>query len=102
MEATLDQSKSTLPFPVLSAEEAAAMVNHNQVIGFSGFTPAGAAKAVPRAIAAKARAEHEAGRPFQIGVLTGASTGASLDGELAKANAVSWRTPYQSDSDRRW
>ncbi|MDP0496099.1 MAG: acetyl-CoA hydrolase/transferase family protein [Verrucomicrobiota bacterium JB024] len=101
MEATLDKSKSSLPFPVLSAEEAAAMVNHNQVIGFSGFTPAGAAKAVPRAIAAKARAEHEAGRPFQIGVLTGASTGASLDGELAKANAVSWRTPYQSDSDLR-
>ena len=101
MEATLDKSKSSLPFPVLSAEEAAEMVNHNMTIGFSGFTPAGAAKAIPRAIAAKARSEHEAGRPFQIGVLTGASTGASLDGELAKANAVAWRTPYQSDSDLR-
>ncbi len=101
MEATLDKSKSHLPFPVLSAEEAAEMVNHNQTIGFSGFTPAGAAKAVPRAIAAKARTEHEAGRPFQIGVLTGASTGASLDGELARANAISWRTPYQSDSNLR-
>ena len=30
-------------------------------------------------------AEHDAGREFQIGVLTGASTGPSLDGALAKA-----------------
>ena len=46
-------------------------------------------------------AEHTAGRPFQIGVVTGASTGPSLDGELARANAISWRTPYQSDPDLR-
>jgi acetyl-CoA hydrolase len=86
-----------LPFPVLTPEEAAAMVQHGQTIGFSGFTPAGAAKAIPLAIAAKAKAEHEAGRPFKIGVLTGASTGRSLDGALAEAEAISFRTPYQSD-----
>ncbi|MCX7713566.1 MAG: hypothetical protein N2035_07900, partial [Chthoniobacterales bacterium] len=84
-------------FPILTAEEAAALIEHGQTIGFSGFTPAGAAKAIPRAIAAKAEAEHKAGRPFKIGVVTGASTGVSLDGALAKANAVLWRTPYQSD-----
>ncbi len=91
----------SLPFPVLSAEEAAAFVNHNETIGFSGFTPAGACKVIPKAIAAKAKAEHAAGRPFRLGVITGASTGKSLDGALAEADAVAWRTPYQSDPTLR-
>ena len=38
-------------FPRLSAEEAAAMIPDGAFVGFSGFTPAGAAKAVPRALA---------------------------------------------------
>ena len=84
-------------FPLLSAEEAAALIEHGQTVGFSGFTPAGAPKAIPLAIAERAIAEHQAGREFQIGVLTGASTGTSLDGALAKADAISFRTPYQSD-----
>jgi propionyl-CoA:succinyl-CoA transferase len=83
--------------PILTAEEAAALIDHGQTIGFSGFTPAGAAKAIPRALAARAKAEHAAGRPFQVGVLTGASTGPSLDGALAEAEAIGFRTPYQSD-----
>jgi len=87
----------TAKIPVISAEEAAAMINDGDIIGFSGFTPAGAAKEIPKFIAKKANAEHEAGRPFKIGVVTGASTGDSLDGELARANAVLFRTPYQSD-----
>ena len=89
------------PFPILTAEEAAAMVNHDETIGFSGFTPAGAAKVIPTAIAQRAIAEHEAGRDFKIGVITGASTGPSLDGALAKAEAIKFRTPYQSDKDLR-
>jgi acyl-CoA hydrolase len=56
---------------------------------------------MPTAIAARARAEHEAGRPFKVGVITGASTGPSLDGELAKAEAVLFRTPYQADPELR-
>jgi succinate CoA transferase len=90
-----------LPFPILTPEEAAAMVNHDETIGFSGFTPAGAAKVIPTAIAERATAEHEAGRPFKVGVITGASTGPSLDGALAKADAIKFRTPYQSDKDLR-
>jgi len=89
------------PFPILTPEEAAAHINHDEVIGFSGFTAAGAAKVIPPAIAAKARAEHDAGRPFKVGVITGASTGPSLDGELARADAIKFRTPYQSDKDLR-
>ncbi|MGF1678563.1 MAG: acetyl-CoA hydrolase/transferase family protein [Candidatus Methylacidiphilales bacterium] len=84
-------------YPEITAEEAAALIQHGQTIGFSGFTPAGAAKAIPKALAARARLEHEAGHPFSIGVVTGASTGQSLDGELAMADAIAWRTPYQSN-----
>jgi propionyl-CoA:succinyl-CoA transferase len=82
-------------------EEAAELIQDGQTIGFSGFTPAGAAKAIPAALAVKAKHEHEAGRPFKVGVLTGASTGRSLDGALAQAEAISFRTPYQSDSTLR-
>ncbi|MGC9451709.1 MAG: succinate CoA transferase [Oceanipulchritudo sp.] len=85
-----------LPFPELTAQEAADHIHDGQTVGFSGFTPAGAAKAIPRAIAERAKAEHAEGRPFKIGVITGASTGESLDGALAEAEAVAWRTPYQS------
>jgi acyl-CoA hydrolase len=83
--------------PTLTAEEAAALIDHGQTIGFSGFTPAGAAKAIPRALAARAKAEHAAGRPFQVGVLTGASTGPSLDGALAAAEAIGFRTPISRE-----
>src|SRR5690606_14523081 len=65
-------------------------------IGFSGFTPAGAAKAVPLALAKRARMLHDAGQPFAVRVLTGASTGKQLDDALADADAISWRAPYQS------
>ena len=75
-------------FPLLTADEAAALIQHGQTVGFSGFTPAGATKVIPTAIARRAKAEHDAGRPFQIGVVTGASTGPSLDGELARAKAL--------------
>lgn len=89
------------PYPTLTPEEAASLVNHDVTIGFSGFTPAGAAKVIPTAIAARANAEHSAGRDFKVGVITGASTGPSLDGALAKADAIKFRTPYQSDKDLR-
>ncbi|MDR1937665.1 MAG: acetyl-CoA hydrolase, partial [Tannerellaceae bacterium] len=69
----------------ITAEEAASYVYHDDNVGFSGFTPAGCPKAVPVAIAKKAREEHEKGNPFQIGIFTGASTGDKLDGELARA-----------------
>lgn len=90
-----------MSFKFISAEEAATHVNHDDNVGFSGFTPAGCPKAVPSAIAKRAVAEHEQGRPFQIGMFTGASTGDLLDGELARANAVKFRTPYQSNKDLR-
>ena len=86
-----------MKYPVITSQEAAALIPHGSTIGFSGFTPAGAAKAVPTALAARAKVEHAAGRPFAVRVLTGASTGPSLDGVLAEADATSFRAPYQAD-----
>lgn len=85
----------------LTAQEAALLINNGETIAVSGFTAAGAPKVVPAAVAARAEAEHAAGRPFKINVISGASTGRSLDGALAKAKAIGFRTPYQSDPDLR-
>ena len=54
-------------FPRLTAEEAASHIQHGQTVGFSGFTPAGAPKAIPLAVSKRALREHEADREFQIG-----------------------------------
>jgi acetyl-CoA hydrolase len=93
--------RSVHSFPRLSAEEAAGMIPDGAFVGFSGFTPAGAAKAVPRALGARARALHEKGLPFKVRVLTGASTGRQLDETLAQADAIAWRAPYQSSKTLR-
>ena len=77
------------------------MIQHDNTIGVSGFTPAGSPKVVLKTLAARARAEHEAGRPFKVAIISGASTGDSLDGELARADAMSWRTPYQTNKSLR-
>ena len=89
------------PLTRITPQEAAAIIQDGQTVAFSGFTPAGVPKVIPLSIAARAEAEHAAGRPFKINVVTGASTGPSLDGALAKAKAIGWRTPYQSDADLR-
>ncbi|MGZ4961077.1 MAG: succinate CoA transferase, partial [Limisphaerales bacterium] len=88
-------------FPKLSAVEVASNIKNGQTVAFSGFTPAGAAKVVPKAIAEHAKQLHAKGEEFRIGVMSGASTGRSLDGALAQAEAVLFRTPYQSDPDLR-
>lgn len=86
---------------IITPEEAASHIKNGDVIGCSGFTPAGAVKSIPKAIGELAKAEHAAGKEYKIGVITGASTGDSLDGSLARAEAVKWRTPYQSNGDLR-
>lgn len=87
-----------LSFPRLAPEEAAGLIFDGATVGFSGFTPSGAAKAVPLALAHRARLLHESGEPFAIRILTGASTGKQLDDALAEADAISWRAPYQSSA----
>ena len=88
-------------FKFVTAEEAASYINNGDVVGFSGFTAAGSPKVVPTALAKRAEEFHRQGKEFKIGMFTGASTGDSLDGALARAKAVSYRTPYQSNKDMR-
>lgn len=85
----------------MTADEAAGLINNGDVVGMGGFTPAGAPKDVPTALAKRAEALHAQGQPFQIRMYTGASTGDSCDGALARAKAVAFRTPYQSNKDMR-
>ena len=85
----------------MTAEEAASYINNGDNLAFSGFTAAGAPKVITVSLAEKAAKLHAEGKEFKVGMLTGASTGDSLDGVLAKADAVKFRTPYQSNKDMR-
>ena len=86
---------------VMNAEDAAKFVNHGDRVGISGFTGAGYPKALPTAIAEKAKAAHEAGEEFTIDLFSGASTAPDCDGVLAEANAIRFRSPYNSDPTLR-
>ncbi len=87
-----------LPFPRLDPAEAAAMIGHGQMVAFGGFTVAGNPLAIGAALAARARSEHTAGRPFQIGNI-GVATSKVMDDELSEA--ISFRSPYQSGARMR-
>ena len=82
---------------IMSAEDAAALIPNGANVGMSGFTGSGYPKVVPQALAKHMEAAREAGDPFRISVWTGASTGPELDGELAKADGIEFRLPYNSD-----
>ncbi|MEL4356806.1 MULTISPECIES: acetyl-CoA hydrolase/transferase family protein [unclassified Luteococcus] len=86
---------------VMSADDAAQFVEHGARVGMSGFTGAAYPKALPTAIANRAREAHQAGREYQIDLFTGASTAPDCDGVLAEANALRFRMPYQSDPTMR-
>ncbi len=90
-----------MSYKKITADEAASLINNDDIISLSGFTATGCPKAVPTAIAKRAEEEHAAGRPFQVGMYTGASTGESADGCLSRAHAIKFRTPYQSNKDSR-
>ena len=82
---------------IMSADDAAALIQNGQTVGMSGFTGSGYPKAVPLALASRIEAERAAGRPMKVKVWTGASTGPELDGALAKADGIEMRLPYNSD-----
>ncbi len=86
---------------LITPQEAAELIQNGDTLGVGGFGPAGSPKCITPAIAAKARAEHEAGRPFRVNVVTGASIGASTDGELANADAIDRRLPFSVNADLR-
>lgn len=81
---------------VMSAAEAASLIEDGMTIGMSGFTRAGEAKAVPRALAERAKQQ-----PLQITLMTGASLGNDLDKQLTEAGVLARRMPFQVDSTLR-
>ena len=86
---------------LVSAEQAAELIQPGMTVAMSGFTGAGYPKAVPQALAARMEKAAAAGSPFRIKVLTGASTAPELDGALAKVEGMELRLPYQSDPNVR-
>ncbi|WP_048307762.1 acetyl-CoA hydrolase/transferase family protein [Halomonas sp. PR-M31] len=82
---------------MMSADEAAKLIEPGMTVAMSGFTGAGYPKAVPQALTTRMNQAADAGEHFQIRVLTGASTAPELDGALARAKGMQLRLPYQSD-----
>jgi acetyl-CoA hydrolase len=96
-----NMAKASHEYPILTPEEAAELITADSMVGVSGFTPAGSPKAVPRALAERASLLHARGKPFQIRLLSGASTGSQCDDALGAAEAVSWRAPYLTSEPLR-
>ena len=85
----------------ITAAEGAAMIKDGDYIALSGFTPNGVPKAVFRELSKRAVREHEAGKPFQVGILTGASSLQSVEGDMANAHAIKFRAPFSTNKDFR-
>ncbi|MTH59690.1 acetyl-CoA hydrolase/transferase family protein [Paracoccus litorisediminis] len=81
---------------VVSADQAASLIKDGMVLGMSGFTRSGEAKAVPLALAERARRE-----PLKVTLMTGASLGNDLDKILNDAHVTSRRMPFMSDPSLR-
>ena len=88
-------------YPFLTAAEAASIIRHGDTVGIGGFSSVGTPKAIPAALAERARELHEQGHPFQVGLITGGATGNQIDKALAEVQAVSFRTPFQSNKSMR-
>lgn len=81
---------------VTTPAEAVRLFEDGMTVGMSGFTRAGDAKAIPHALAERAK-QH----PMQLSVITGASLGHNSDGMMAEANLLSRRLPFQVDTTLR-
>lgn len=83
---------------LVTAEEAAALIQNGDTVATSGFTPSGYPKAVPLELVKRVQ---DGGEELRIGLYTGASTGDELDESLAAAGIVSRRLPYQTSGAMR-
>lgn len=77
---------------IVSAQEAASWIKDGMLLGMSGFTRAGDAKVVPKALVEKAKTEN-----FKVDVFTGASLGPEVDRYMAEAGIIRKRAPFQAD-----
>ena len=81
---------------IMSPEQAAGLIHDGMTLGLSGFTRAGDAKAVPLAIAERAKTD-----PMRLTVITGASLGHNTDKILYEAGVLARRMPFQVDETLR-
>lgn len=86
-----------MSYRIITAQEAATYINDGDGVGISGFTLSGTPKTVLPEVAKRAEEAHAAGKPFKINLYTGASTGDSIDGMLARAKAINFRAPFISN-----
>ena len=82
---------------ITTAEAAAAFIKDGMNVGVSGFTPSGYPKAVPLALAERAKA----GEKIKINLWTGASVGPEIDQALTEAGVIDRRLPYQTNDTLR-
>ncbi|CAK7054277.1 MAG: Succinyl-CoA:coenzyme A transferase [Desulfovibrio sp.] len=87
----------SLQSKICSADDAAMLVKDGMVVGISGFTKFGDARAVPRALVRRA----ERGDKFGICLMTGASLGSNIDEDLGDAGIITRRMPYQGSAKLR-
>ena len=79
---------------LVSAQEAASMIQDGMTVGVSGFTPSGCPKVVPLALAEQVKN----GRKMQINLYSGASVGVEIDTALTEAGIIKKRIPYQTNA----
>ena len=82
---------------VRSAEEAAEIIKDGMTVGVSGFTPSGYPKAVPLALAERAKG----GEKIKIDLYSGASVGPEIDAALTEAGVIKKRLPYHTNATIR-
>ena len=78
---------------IVTADEAAALIESGMTVAVSGFTPAGCPKAVPLALAEAVRSGK---RKLRLTLLSGASTGEELDSAWAECGIIARRAPYMT------
>ena len=87
---------SSLHEKIMSAEQASEFIKDGMTVGMSGFTRAGEAKAVPKALAERCKQY-----PIKINLMTGASLGNDLDKILTESGSLARRMPFQVDTTLR-
>ena len=83
---------------VMSAQEAALLIEDGSTVAVSGFTPSGCPKMVPLAIAEQVRSGQ---RKLRLTLLSGASTGPELDSAWGELGIIARRLPYMTSKELR-
>ena len=83
---------------VMTADQAALLIEDGMTVAVSGFTPSGNPKAVPLALAEQVRSGR---RQVRVNLLSGASTGPELDSAWAELDMIARRVPYMTSTALR-